>query len=148
MNYASFDQVLERYDLSFLSKFGGYEKEDYSHEINHEAVQKRVETALSDATKEINLYLSQRYILPLANVPADLVEACIDLAIWRLPQGEAEHSATIKEKCQFWRKSLDQVAEGKLSLEGGNPEIGEDQEGSKKAIFIKVGNTNISDALG
>lgn len=44
----------------------------------------RLETALADATGEIDAYLADRYLVPLANPPGVIVRACVDIAVYRL----------------------------------------------------------------
>ena len=43
-----------------------------------------VSTALNDATAEIDSYVSVRYPLPLAETPATVKRACIDMAVYHL----------------------------------------------------------------
>ncbi len=117
MAYASFDEALKCYDEASLAALCG-ELAEYGGDFDMAKVKARMEQALSDASCEIDMYLARRYKTPLPKTP-QLLEACIDLAVWRLPMGAAEHSETIKDKCKFWRKSLEQVAEGKLSLPEG-----------------------------
>jgi phage gp36-like protein len=44
----------------------------------------RLDTALADATGEIDAYLADRYLVPLANPPGVIVRACVDIAVYRL----------------------------------------------------------------
>lgn len=47
--------------------------------------------ALTDATSEIDTYLSLKYDLPLAEVPPVLVRICVDIAMYRLsPDAETD----------------------------------------------------------
>lgn len=43
-----------------------------------------VDTALADASAEMDAYLAVRYTLPFATPPALLVHLCVDIAIYRL----------------------------------------------------------------
>ena len=43
-----------------------------------------VDTALSDASAEMDAYLAVRYSLPLSSPPALLVRLCVDIAMYRL----------------------------------------------------------------
>lgn len=115
MTYASFDAVIKRYSQDILINLAGMVK-GYDENIEMDALKTKIDTALLDASEEIDLYLNKRYKLPLTNIPKQLLEACIDLAVWRLPQGDAEHNKTIKDKCAFWRKLLEDIASGKKDL--------------------------------
>lgn len=43
-----------------------------------------VDTALTDASAEIDAYLAVKYTLPFATPPALLVHLCVDIAVYRL----------------------------------------------------------------
>jgi len=76
-----------------------------------------VARALSDADAEIDSYLSGRYALPLATVPAVLVRVACDVAVYRIT---AEYGAGLTdERRQRYEDAvgwLKRVASGDVSL--------------------------------
>jgi phage gp36-like protein len=74
-----------------------------------------VNTALTDATDEINVYIGKAKALPLSLVPPVLIGLCVDIALYRL----SEHTAYTEEKRQRYDdaiKLLKSIASGEVSL--------------------------------
>lgn len=81
-----------------------------------------VDAALQGATNEIDTYLSNRYQMPLQEVPAVLVDKCVDLAMYRLA-GAVPGQITDDRRARYkdaiaW---LTSVAAGKVDL--GLPQV-------------------------
>jgi phage gp36-like protein len=73
-----------------------------------------VESALADATHEINGYLAVRNSLPLATVPEMLVRLCADIARYRLWGDRATEN--IRQGYEDARDALRQLASGAAKL--------------------------------
>jgi phage gp36-like protein len=78
------------------------------------------ERALADATSEIDGYLRDRYALPLAQVPAQLVEWTCTLAMPRLYTRAADRTAGMPDdlvaEIKAVRAQLDRVSKGTIDL--------------------------------
>jgi phage gp36-like protein len=72
--------------------------------------------ALDDATSLIDGYLSQRYTLPLPQVPALLKTMCIDIALYRLASNPALLSEDARRRYDDALKFLRDIGAGKASL--------------------------------
>jgi phage gp36-like protein len=75
-----------------------------------------VARALDDAGSLIDGYLSQRYTLPLAVVPALLKTLCIDIALYRLASNPALLSDDARRRYDDAVKFLRDIGAGKASL--------------------------------
>jgi phage gp36-like protein len=75
-----------------------------------------VARALDDAASLIDGYLSQRYTLPLAAVPALLKTLCIDIALYRLASNPALLSDDARRRYDDAVKFLRDIGAGKASL--------------------------------
>ena len=81
----------------------------------------RLERALADASAEIDGYVGTRHPLPLDPVPAILVTACVDIAMYRAAPGSRQS----KQGRQFYEDAirlLRDIAAGRVSLGGGDPD--------------------------
>lgn len=82
-----------------------------------------VDAAINDAGEEIDAYLSMRYALPFATVPAIVVRLAADLAVCNL-YARRDHVELPKQwdsRCTASRKLLEQLAKGGLSLDVPEP---------------------------
>ena len=77
----------------------------------------RLQTALDDATAEMNSHLGRRYFLPLAQVPPVLLRICCDIAIYRLttllPKEDVQDARRRYDNGITW---LDDLVTGKIQL--------------------------------
>lgn len=86
---------------------------DYQGQINEVVLQ----TALDDASSQIDGYLVGRYTLPLGNVPRNLTRLCCDLARYRLcSKGDTTISEEVIERYKLSLKELEALASGKMAL--------------------------------
>jgi phage gp36-like protein len=82
-----------------------------------------VAAALDDATGEINAWISARYDLPLSEVPAVLVECCVDIAFYRLHFLHSTLTDEIKERYQQCIELMQAIAAGEASLGLDDPPV-------------------------
>lgn len=76
----------------------------------------RVSIALSDADREIDMYLSRRYDLPLASTPAGLKVLAADIARYKLYTHAPPEEVT--ERYKGARSVLSDIAKGLAGLAG------------------------------
>jgi phage gp36-like protein len=93
--------------------------------------------ALSDATEEVNAYISTRYDLPLATVPARLVKVTADIAFYQLHPAAAPDD--VRQRYDDAIAFLKQVSMGNALLDvgGDEPEVaaaGVDFEGPERTF--------------
>ncbi len=94
------------------------EKETVSltdRELNGEVVEEVAQTALDDATAEINGYLI-KYTKPFTVVPQILVLYCCDIAIYRLCVSDVIETSVVAQRYLQAISFLEKVAAGKISL--------------------------------
>lgn len=115
--YAAIQDIKKRYSTPILLDMAGMEHV-YGQNPDLSVLDDKLLVALKDASNEIDLYLDRRFHLPLPNIPEILIEACVDLAIFRMPANAANQSGTVNEKAKFWRKELENIAAGKKDLPG------------------------------
>lgn len=70
--------------------------------------------AALDAQAEVDVYLAARYALPLASVPAVLVQLCADIARYRLWADRA--SEEVRKRYEDVLRLLRQIASGAVAL--------------------------------
>lgn len=81
-----------------------------------------LETALADASEEIDGYVGARHELPLEPVPGLLKRACVDLGVW-LRCADSLLATDIREKrAEAVRKLLRDVSKGLVSLGVADPD--------------------------
>ncbi len=86
-----------------------------------------VSAALVSATNEINGYVGARYDLPLAVNPPQLIQPCVDIAIYRLAKDAASRSEEDRQRYEDAVELLTKVSKGVIELAlPTNPETGED----------------------
>ncbi len=76
-----------------------------------------IETALADASEEIDSAIRVRYRLPLETVPGLIKRICIDKAVALIPSNGAEMSDLIKERDKTADKRLNEIARGIRQLD-------------------------------
>jgi phage gp36-like protein len=77
MSYATTDELLDRIGVDAVAAVADRAADG---SMDDEAVS----GALDDAGQEIDSYLVQRYVLPLASIPGALKRVCIDMAMYHL----------------------------------------------------------------
>ena len=80
-----------------------------------------LESALEAATAEINVYLAERYPLPLKTGYPILVTYCVDIARYRLLGAQATETEAARVRYKDAIRFLELVAQGKVSL-GASPD--------------------------
>lgn len=80
-----------------------------------------LEGALDAATAEINVYLAERYSLPLATAYPILTTYCVDIARYRLLGAQTTETEPARVRYRDAIRFLELVAQGKVSL-GANPD--------------------------
>ena len=85
-----------------------------------------VNKALADATGKIDSYLAARYPLPLATVPQVLVEACVELALYKMAADGGTESDQRRRRYEDTLAWLKELARGiaSLGLEQAAPTVG------------------------
>jgi phage gp36-like protein len=80
-----------------------------------------VEQGLQDASEEIDVYIGERYPLPLAVVPPVLKRVCVDMALYHM---SAPPAITEEKRKRFEDavKLLTLISTGKVSLGASDPE--------------------------
>lgn len=122
MPYATMADIVDLYGQDELDKVA---PRDEAGDVNEDAVEKACERA----TGEIDGYLGGRYTVPLSQVSQQLVQICVDIAMYRMPLSldmqTAEHRLRYEDAIKF----LTSVATGKISL--NMPELELNAEGEK-----------------
>ncbi|WP_018652761.1 DUF1320 domain-containing protein [Actinobacillus capsulatus] len=98
------------------------------------ATDKEAEKAIDDAQAEMDMYLSDRYALPVKSVPKSLNRIACDIAHYYLYNSVDENS-TVYLRYKHRIKQLSDVAAGKLSL-GLNDKSDGDNTTSNQVVFI------------
>lgn len=75
-----------------------------------------VESALADASAEIDSYLGQIFSLPLSSTPELLVRVCGDIAIYRMAIDAGTLTAEMRLRYEDALRWLEKVATGKAGL--------------------------------
>ncbi|AUI65207.1 MULTISPECIES: gp436 family protein [Glaesserella] len=135
MSYASVEDFVLRVGEGQAIDLTDRERED---RIN-EAV---LNVALEDSSSEIDAYLSSRYTLPLAKVPANLVRLCCDIARYRLcSMTDVTISDDVRERYEKAIDELKLLAKGTISL-GIEQQLDADPTGDMVVMFNN-GNTRV-----
>jgi len=134
MSYCSSDDLVTRFGSTEIIQLSD---RDNSGEIN-EAV---VEQAITDASAEIDGYLSSQYDLPLDETPALLNLYACDIARYRLFEDGAYD--TVIERYNIALRYLRDIASGKVKLlpttTDDEPEHGAELENGRESIFLGGG---------
>lgn len=112
--YATRDTILRIYGQSWLENLLPLDLAD---------AQGAVDTALTQATAEIDAYLSARYTLPLSRVPAALERPCIDVAAYILANAHSRLTVTIEDRYKAATALLTQIARGNVGLGIDEPKL-------------------------
>jgi phage gp36-like protein len=116
--YATQQDIIDRYsEEQLLLAFD----RDGDGEVDENAAGENVaEKALSDASGEIDGYLSGRYSLPLPTTPSILTFFCVDIALYK---GSVETAVTEEKRKRYEDavKFLTFVSLGKVQLFASDP---------------------------
>lgn len=135
MSYASVDdfvlRVGEKQAIDLTDR-------DFKNRIDEDVL----DVALSDSSSEIDAYLSSRYTLPLAKVPANLVRLCCDIARYRLcSMSDVTITDDVRERYEKAIAELKLLAKGTTSL-GIEQSLDTDPTGDMVVMFNN-GNTRV-----
>jgi phage gp36-like protein len=76
-----------------------------------------IQTALDDASSEIDTYLEARFALPLTDPPATLVRICCDITMYRMQALRPLHDVVeARKRYDDVIATLERVAAGQLTL--------------------------------
>ncbi|MAI62414.1 MAG: hypothetical protein CBB87_08055 [Micavibrio sp. TMED27] len=113
--YATKVEMLQRYQENELIQLTD-NIEPYTYQINDDVLN----TALADATAEINLHVSGRYKLPLNPTPDALENICCVIAFYKL--NRRGNTDAERQDYEDALKFLRSIAEGKTLLDQGGQE--------------------------
>ena len=118
MKYATEQDIIDRYSQEQL--LITFDRDgDGAVDLDGEGVSV-AEKSLTDATEEIDGYLSGRYNLPLDTVPKILTFMAVDIALYK---GSVETAVTEERRTRYQDaiRFLTKVAEGKIQLFSSYP---------------------------
>jgi phage gp36-like protein len=125
MAYATADEMQDRIGMDELSAVADRDGDSVLEDL-------AVTGALDDASAEIDSYLSVRYPLPLSEIPATVIRACIDMAMYHLSGNKTTEEVEKRYKnAVAW---LRDISAGKATL-GNHPA----ETGSSGAVFSAGG---------
>ncbi|WP_435100827.1 gp436 family protein [Arhodomonas sp. AD133] len=110
MAYASVQDLIDRFGEDELIELTDTER-------TGQVDQAQVETALEEASAEIDALIRRRYSVPVSPAPALLRRLCADIARYHLDAiGGREHVAKRRNDAV---KRLESIAAGRATLDGG-----------------------------
>ncbi|MBN8243305.1 DUF1320 domain-containing protein [Nitratireductor aquimarinus] len=89
-----------------------------------------VSNALTQASGEMDVYLSARYQLPLAGKPAALIMPAVNIAVYNLAISHTSLTTTIEDRYKQTLKMLERISEGKAGLGIDEPSVSSDPSAS------------------
>lgn len=110
MSYATVEEVVGRIGEDELWGIAG---DDGEGNLNTAAI----DTALADASEEIDSAIRVRYRLPLETVPGIIKRICIDKAVALIPSNGAEMNEIIEKREKKADSNLDKIARGIRQLD-------------------------------
>lgn len=93
-----------------------------------------VDRAMVDATDEINMHLSSRYVMPLPQVPETIKRLAVNLTVYWLSENDGAMSELVKERYTNGIKTLKALASGTMRL--GLPETSQPGENTAGSVQI------------
>ena len=116
MPYASAQEIVDRYGLDYLLG----PSDDNCDGLPDDP---KVALALSDATAEIDKFLSVRFQLPLVDIDTNpawgwIKRCCIDLAIYYMAQTWASMTTLIEKRYEDCMLQLKRIADGEINVGG------------------------------
>lgn len=114
-------------------------------ECTGEVDRDRLTAALVSASVEIDSYIGTRYSIPVMidPVPLTLVEACIDMAVYRLSRGAVVLTEEVKSIYDRHVRWLKDVAAGKASIGAPSPVAGETPVETGDVVLFNAGSQSI-----
>lgn len=113
MPYCTTNDILERFPEQTLISLTD---DDGSGTVN----QQRVDAAISDASSLMDLYLAERYSLPLSEIPEPLKKIAVDISLYFIYSGrfDDEIPDNIRTRYKEALTVLQKINEGALILQG------------------------------
>lgn len=112
--YATEQSILDRYGDDVLYTLADRDRDD---QLDHKAI----EHALTDATDQINGYLTGHYTLPLGQPSALLTRLCVDIALYWLGEDRGGASEERRKRYDDAQATLKKIALGELKLNLATP---------------------------
>ncbi len=116
MNYATRADIEELWGAEFVSDI-------LPEGVDADA---SILSALDIASKEVDVYLSARYPLPLPSAPGVLKSPTADIAIYKLANRHSALTNTIEDRYKWARELLQRIADGKAGLGSDEPRVSTD----------------------
>lgn len=114
MAYATQQDIIDRYGEDQLLILADRDRDNV---VDADVVAR----ALADADAEINLHVGALYDLPLASVPAGLVQIAVDIALYRMCGTADLATEESRKRYEDARATLRRIAKREISL-GPEPE--------------------------
>ena len=115
MPYATVQDVTDRLGREFVDQLADEPAAD-------PPAYRALESALADASEEIDGYVGSRHALPLDPAPAVLTRVCIQIGVYLRCQGADLATDEQKDRAEQARKFLRDVASGLVSLGPSDPD--------------------------
>lgn len=129
MAYATKADIVDLYGLDELDKVAP--REGDTDDLDDDAVLK----ALMRASGEIDGYLGGRYTVPLTQVSQQIVQICVDIAMYRMPLSLSLQTAEHRLRYEDAIKFLTAVATEKISLNMPELESNPSAAGARKVTM-------------
>lgn len=112
MSYATQQDLIDRYGFNEVAIAADC---DHNRSNNGEIDSTRIDTALHDATAEVNGYISVAYDLPLPAQSSLVKSLCCDIALYKLSLGTALTDEN-RTRYEDAIKLLQKIANGEINL--------------------------------
>lgn len=128
MTYASRDDIVEIWGAEFFTDI-------LPEDANELAA---VAGALRLASDEVDLHLSARFTLPLANQPAVLIGPTVDIAVYKLANRHSALTKTIEDRYENACDLMKRIADGKAGLGADEPSVSNEPNTSKSGAAFSA----------
>ncbi|WP_317992596.1 gp436 family protein [Bartonella gliris] len=118
MAYASKTLIEELWGDDFLKDLCAFDDE-----ADPVLFDQAIALALEQASGEIDVHLSHRYLVPIAGQPAALSMICVNVAVYNLAIRHTALTTTIEDRYKQAVDLLKRIAEGKAGLGVDEPKI-------------------------
>ncbi|WP_330168935.1 DUF1320 domain-containing protein [Bartonella grahamii] len=118
MAYASKTLIEELWGDDFLKDLCAFDDE-----ADPVLFDQAIALALEQASGEIDVHLSHRYLVPIAGQPAALSMICVNIAVYNLAIRHTALTTTIEDRYKQAVDLLKRIAEGKAGLGVDEPKI-------------------------
>lgn len=96
-----------------------------TEDIDSATVDANIEVSICAAEAEVHAYISRRYPVPFSSpFPELLIELVYDITLWKLSRGPAQEDDGMRMRYKDARKTLENIAAGKVSLGPDDPDAG------------------------